>query len=88
MAAAKKNLSVICYDLPTVSSFFRSCALGVAIEKNTSLEWKDAELGRYLGAIYSVLFWKGAPGTVEVDMGQKAEVERKVDELHQHYLFV
>lgn len=78
--------SAICYDLPTISQFFRSVALLVAIQKHTNVEWVEHRDSSALNAIYGVLFWKTAPGTVEVSQSSKSKITAETDTLHEKYL--
>lgn len=81
-----RNISTICYDLPTISRFFRSCALTIATEQTTSMQWVTYRDSSVLNAIYTVMFWKEPPGLAEVNTGSREAVERKTDELHERYL--
>jgi hypothetical protein len=76
----------MCYDLPTISRFFRSCALVIATQQTTQLQWKTYRDSSVINAVYTVLFWKGPPGFAEVKTGNTREIEKKTDELHQQYL--
>jgi hypothetical protein len=78
---------LICYDLPTVSRFFRSVALAVAFQRHTSTEWVTYKDSTVLNAVYTVLFWKEPPGAVEVKQSSRQSIERATDELHQQFLF-
>lgn len=81
-----QSVPTICYDLPTVSRFFRSVALAVAMQKYMSLEWKDYKDSTVLNVVYSVMFWKGPPGSVEVNTGSRQQIEAETNRLHAHYL--
>ncbi len=84
---ATPGAPLICYDLPTVSRFFRSVALAIAFQKHTSIEWVTYRDSKVLNAVYAVLFWKEPPGTAEVKMASRQSIERTTDELHQQFLF-
>lgn len=79
-------VSVMCYDLPTISRFFRSCALAIATQQTTQLQWKTYRDSAVINAVYSVLFWKEPPGFAEVKTGTRQEIEKKTDELHLQFL--
>ena len=81
----RQKFQVACYDLPTVSRFFRSVALSVAFEKYTKSEWVQAEGSPVIDAIYSVMFWKTPPGTVEIRQ-PVAIIESTTNVLHEKYL--
>jgi hypothetical protein len=80
------NISVVCYDLPTVSRFFRSVALAVAMQQHTSIQWQTYRGSAVLNTIYAVMFWKEPPGWVEVQTGTRSAVERTTDQLHERFL--
>lgn len=81
-----KTIATMCYDLPTISRFFRSCALTIATEQTVSVQWTTYRDSSVLNAIYAVMFWKEPPGLAEVKAGSREAVERKTDELHERYL--
>lgn len=86
---AAKNVPVICYDLPTVSKFFRSVALTVATQKSITVEWQRYRDSRVLNFFYglkSVFMESEGPGSVEVQVGGAKEVEAEADRLHAQYL--
>jgi hypothetical protein len=69
MAPLRGNQSVVptvCLNLYRTLRFLNSVALAVAIQRYTKIEWKEYRDSKVLNAIYTVMFWKGAPGTVEV----------------------
>ncbi|RYH10635.1 hypothetical protein [Tropicimonas sp. IMCC6043] len=81
-----KNISVMCYDFWAISRFFRSCALAVATQQTTQIEWQTYKDSSVLNAVYSVLFWKEPPGTVAVKTATKAEIERRADDMHMDFM--
>ncbi len=83
---ATAAVPVVCYDLPTISRFFRSCALAIATQQTTQLQWKTYRDSSVINAVYTVLFWKEPPGFAEVKTGTTQEIEKKTDELHQQFL--
>ncbi|WP_332698089.1 hypothetical protein [Bosea sp. (in: a-proteobacteria)] len=82
----QKNISAIFYDLPTVSRFFRSCALVIAAQQSLRIEWETYRDSKVLNAIYTVFFWKEPPGMAVVKDGAPEKVERLTNELHERYL--
>jgi len=82
----QKNISVVCYDLPTISRFFRSCALVIASQQSLKIEWETYRDSKVINAIYTVFFWKEPPGIAVVREGSPEKVERRTNELHERYL--
>lgn len=82
----QKNVSVIIYDLNTVSRFFRSCALVIASQQSLRIEWETYRDSKVINAIYTVFFWKEPPGIAVVKEGAPEKVERRTNELHERYL--
>lgn len=80
------GVPLICYDLPTVSRFFRSVALSMAFQRHTSIEWVPYRDSAVLNAIYTVLFWKEGPGNAEIKQGSGAAIMQTTDELHERFL--
>jgi len=78
--------SLICYDLAAVSRFFRSVAMAITLQRYTTIEWVNYRDSQVLNAVYAVLFWKGAPGTAEIQTADSAVVQRATDELHERFL--
>lgn len=85
MATPRAPVLVFCYDLQAVSRFCRSCALSVVMQRRTTIEWV-ASPDAVIQALYRVLFWKGAPGTVEIHSARPAEIEAETNELQLHFL--
>jgi hypothetical protein len=81
-----KHIDIMCYDLPTVSRFFRSCAVSIAIQQTTNIEWKTYRDSKVLNAVYAALFWKEPPGNAEVKTGTRDEIDRRTDTLHEQFL--
>jgi hypothetical protein len=77
---------VVCYDLQAISRFFRSCALAIAIQQTTSLEWKSYDDSTALNIAYGILFWKEKPGFADVRTGTQGEIGRRTDEMHLQFL--
>lgn len=63
----------IVFDAVRVIPFLRSVAYAFVLQRHTRLEWKEDD-SAVLGAIYTVFFWKGAPGTAEVNTGDEAKI--------------
>ena len=80
--------ALICYDLPTVSNFFKSVAYVHALESHTRVEWVSYTESEVLNVIYAFgsLFGKAGPGTAEVRTSDPVAVQRRADELHARYL--
>ncbi|MCV9935755.1 hypothetical protein OIU35_05210 [Boseaceae bacterium BT-24-1] len=82
----QKNIPVVCYDLHAVSRFIRSCALVIATQHSMKIEWETYRDSKVINAIYTVFFWKEAPGMAVVKDGSPAEIERRADQMHERYL--
>jgi len=82
----KTTVPTVCFDLPAISRFFRSCALTIATQLTTQVQWTTYRDSKVLNAIYTVLFWKEPPGIVEINTATASELDRKTDELHQQFL--
>ncbi len=80
------NFSAVCYDLPTISRFFRSVALSVAFQRHISLRWETYRDSGVLNAVYKVMFWKEPPGNATVDIGSDMAIVAMTDSLHEKYL--
>ena len=83
---AAQNFPIIFYDLPTVSRFFRSVALAIATQRHTHSQWVTYKDSKVLNAVYSVMFWKEPPGTVEVKQADVKVLNAATDKLHQEFL--
>ncbi len=81
-----KNVPVICYDLETVSRFFRSAAFLIAVQRHTHIEWVTYRDSAVLNAIYAVMFWKEPPGNAQVKEGSREAIQRVTDEQHERFL--
>ena len=73
---AAPSLPVMCYDLRTISTFFRSCAVVMSLQQTTHIEWTTYRDSKVLNAIYATLFWKEPPGFAEVRMGTRTDIDR------------
>jgi hypothetical protein len=82
----QKNISVVCYDLPTVSRFIRSCALVIATQHSMKVEWETYRDSKVINAIYTVFFWKEPPGIAVVKDGAPAEIERRTDQMFERFI--
>lgn len=80
------DIPLICYDFNAVSRFFRSVAVTMALQRNTSLEWTTYRDSAVINGIYSVLLWKGAPGMAEIRTGNRMAVEQETDQLHERFV--
>lgn len=83
---AKRNIKIVCYDLPTISRFCRSVAFMAATVQHTKIRWEEYRDSKVLNAIHTVFFWKGHPGYAVIDHGDPQQVMAKTDELHARYL--
>jgi hypothetical protein len=83
---AASNMSIMCYDMHAVSRFFRSCALAIATQQTTHIEWQTYRDSTVLNAVYAAMFWKEPPGFAEVKMGTRATIDRRTDEMHMQFL--
>lgn len=72
--------SFMCLDLRRCAFLVWSCARARALQEQTQIEWQPYRGNKALNAIYSVLFWKEGPGTVEIRQDQK-----KIDALTKKY---
>lgn len=82
------DIPVMCYDLHAISRFFRSCALAMAVQQTTKMQWETYRDSSVLNAVYTVMFWKEPPGQVEVKTGTKTEIDRKTDQYHEEFLLI
>jgi hypothetical protein len=82
----QKNVSVVIYDLHTISRFFRSCALLLASQQSLRIEWETYRDSKVINAIYTVFFWKEPPGIAVVKEGAPEKVERRTNEMHERFL--
>ncbi|WID97878.1 hypothetical protein QO058_06405 [Bosea vestrisii] len=82
----QKNISVVCYDLPTISRFIRSCALVIATQHSMKVEWETYRDSKVINAIYTVFFWKEPPGIAVVKDGAPAEIERRTDQMFERFI--
>lgn len=82
----KKQVPIVCYDMNAIDRFFRSVALAMALDQHTSTVWKTYKDSAVINTIYTVLFWKEPPGTAEVQVSDRAAIERSADQLHHRFL--
>ncbi|MFW6076120.1 MAG: hypothetical protein ACOC71_00065 [Hyphomicrobiales bacterium] len=83
---AAPDIPLICYDFTEVSRFFRSVATIIVLQRNTLLEWTTYRGSSVLNGIYSALFWKTAPGTVEMRTSNRLAMEEEIDKLHERFV--
>jgi hypothetical protein len=81
-----QSVSIMVYDFPAISRFFRSVALAVATQQTTQLQWNTYRDSSVLNAVYSVMFWKEPPGNVEVRIGTRHDIEQRTDQMHLEFL--
>ena len=75
-----EHLSALVLDGEALQRFFRTCARARAVQNHTRLKWIEYKDSGYLNAIYTVFFWKGAPGTAEIDFGVQAEIDKDTEQ--------
>ncbi len=63
------------FDSDKVIPFLRSVAYSFVAQRNTRMEWKEDD-SKFMKALYTVFFWKGTPGTVDVTTGDKMKIEK------------
>jgi hypothetical protein len=80
------KISIMCYDMHAISRFFRSCALAIATQQTTHIEWQTYRDSMVLNAVYSAMFWKEPPGFAEVKTGTRATIDLRTDQMHSQFL--
>ncbi len=79
-----RHFRIAAFDLRRIYHFINSVAYAQAAQNHTKLSWQAYKDSAVLNAIYFVMYWKGAPGTVEVSQDtQLIEARRSV--LMRHY---
>lgn len=74
------------YDFKAVERFFRSCALSIETSKSMRVKWVEYKDSKVLNAIYTVFFWKGGPGHVELDIATAAELQTAINKSTDQYV--
>lgn len=83
-------INTLVFDEDELIGFLASVARAKALERHVKLRWKDYDDSEVLNVIYTLMPWKGKPGTVEVDLGDQRQIESEIaaDEEHLHEVFV
>ncbi|MCL2714640.1 MAG: hypothetical protein FWD68_08695 [Alphaproteobacteria bacterium] len=76
----------VCYNLETVSHFFRTAASAVAVNLTTRIEWVEDRDSKFLNALYTVFFWKGQPGFAEIRSGKPEDIDKFTNQYHDRFL--
>jgi hypothetical protein len=79
------SLPVLALDLAAAVRVIRSAAIAQAMAEATQLTWQTYNDSKALNIVYTVLFWKGKPGWVEVNTGSQDQILRRTDELTAQY---
>lgn len=75
--AARVQIRVLALDLPATIRLLRSAAIAKAMADTTSLEWvRDSTP---LDFLYTIAFWKGKPGHVELKTGRREDVLKRAE---------
>lgn len=77
---ADEILSALVLDGEVLQRFFRTCARARATQRHTQLKWVEYKESAVLNAVYTVFFWKGAPGIAEIDFGVQAEIDKDTEQ--------
>lgn len=80
---ATPPVRIVCYDMVPILRYFRSCAVMIATQAHTRMQWTTYRDSKVLNAIYTVMFWKEAPGIAEVTTSRG--LDQEIDRLHLHY---
>ena len=75
-----------CYNLKTVSSFFRIAARAVAIDLTTGVDWVTYKDSKVINALYKVCFWKEQPGNAVITQKGPAAIDDVTNEWHDRFL--
>lgn len=68
-------LTALALDGEALQRFFRTCARARAAQRHTELKWVEYKDSGFLNGVYTLFFWKGAPGSAEIDFGVQAEID-------------
>jgi hypothetical protein len=75
---------IAAFNLNRIYHFVNSVAYAQAAQNHTKLYWHTYDQNVVINAIYSVMFWKDAPGTVEVSQNSQL-IEGRRSDLMRHY---
>ena len=79
-----RHFRIAAFDLRRIYHFINSVAYAQAAQNHTELSWQAYKDSAVLNAIYFVMYWKGAPGTVEVSQDTQL-IESRRSVLMRHY---
>jgi len=71
------TLDSLIFDEDQIISFLESVSRSKALECHLKIYWKEYDESAVLNFIYTVMWWKGKPGTVEVDLGDQKKIEEE-----------
>lgn len=83
----KKKTPILILDSKKVHALIRSVAYAKAQQMKVKLRWKEDE-SKFMQGLYTVMFWKGRPGTVEVDTGDWKAIDKIAAADTEHMLSV
>lgn len=66
---------VLLLNAKKIIAFVRSVAYAKAQQQKTKLRWEE-DKSKFMRGLYTVMFWKGAPGTAEVDTGDWRQIDK------------
>ncbi len=72
MSAVPHQVRVACFSLERVARFLWSVAHARALDRHTHASWVEYKESTVLNVVYTVLWWKAGPGTVEVSQNREA----------------
>ncbi len=72
MSTVPHQVRVACFSLEGVARFLWSVAHARAVDRHTHASWVDYKESTVLNVIYTVMWWKEGPGTVEVSQNREA----------------
>lgn len=83
---APKFVPTVIFDYEVVNRFLRSVAASTALQRHTSMEWVEYNDSTFLNAVYTLYFWKGKPGWVEVKQSDISRIRATIDQHHEMYM--
>lgn len=81
-----KQIAAVCYDFQAISRFLRSVATAQALQQTTRTEWVEYTDSAVLNGIYTMLFWKTPPGTVEIRSADPRQLQGRINDMHKRYV--
>jgi len=82
-----KKTPILVMDSRKTHAFLKSVAYAKAQQAKVRMRWVEDQ-SKFMQGLYSVMFWKGKPGTVEVDTGDWKEIDRVAAADTKHMLAV